>query len=154
MKLLKYWIQRADYSSRDGEPVNATDAVRVFTSHDWKEELALMVRLEAADSDYCPPGIGFVDPDGPVLHICPGADGTAMVHVSGRAGTRKMLGFIPWTTDPPHHTGESVDTATVINLIQLFFAGQHDSVLETFRGTLDLACALMLELPVHGPRRH
>jgi hypothetical protein len=35
------------------------------------------------------------------------------------------------TTDPPRHTRESIDTATVVKVIQLFFAGQHDNVLET-----------------------
>ena len=61
MKLIPYWIQRADFSATDYSAVEVDDAVRAFEGHDWRRELGLYSELESARADCCPPGIGFVD---------------------------------------------------------------------------------------------
>ncbi len=46
MKSLSYWIQRADFSATDYEPVDASAAVRAFATHDWAEEMNLLSMLD------------------------------------------------------------------------------------------------------------
>ena len=79
MTRLPYWIQRADLSATDHEPVDAATAIHIVQSHDWRAELQLEQERRASALDSCPPGIGFVN-RGRILHICPGSDGTALVH--------------------------------------------------------------------------
>ena len=67
--LLPYWIQQADYSATDHDPVDLTRAIHTVQSHDWQAELQLGQEREAAGWESCPPGIGFVG-DGRILHIC------------------------------------------------------------------------------------
>ena len=74
---LPYWIQRADYSATDFEPVSLPAAQALLRDHDWKAERSYQKSLEDSDEDQCPPGIGFVGDNGRVLHICPEEDGSA-----------------------------------------------------------------------------
>ena len=127
MRSLEYWIQRADLSAVDYPAISVTDAVRIFTTHDWDEELKFLSEREETGSEYCPPRIGFVDPSGPVLHVCPTADGRAMVHYHA-ATTRKLLGFIP-TGRSTIHTKQGVGRSDVVELIHSFFEGRHDWLL-------------------------
>ena len=62
MKSLAYWIQRADFSATDHEPTDVATALRAFDAHPWHDELNLQSELENGGREYCPPGIGFVDP--------------------------------------------------------------------------------------------
>jgi hypothetical protein len=94
MKSLRYWIQRADFSATDHGPVDVAAALRTFATHPWQDELDLLAQLEATGTEYCTPGIGFVDPDGPILHLCPTIDGRALVHYHTGA-TRKAFGVLP-----------------------------------------------------------
>ncbi len=114
MKSLPYWIQRADFATTDHDPVDVATALRVFDAHPWPDELAFESELEAGGHDYCPPGIGFVDPDGPILHLCPSADGHALVHYHVGSSVRSRAGVL---------RGEAVE------LIHQFFHGQHDWIL-------------------------
>lgn len=123
---MPYWIQSADLSAVDYSPVDMAAAIRAFRDHDWDEELRLLKDLESRGEDCCLSGIGFVDPDGPILHVCPSRDGCAMVHYHAN-GTHKVFGIIP-TLQPMVHTREEVDRAEVLHLIQLFFEGRHDWV--------------------------
>ncbi len=116
MKTLPYWIQRADFSATDHPPVDVSTAIRVFGEHPWHEELTLQSELENQGLDYCPPGIGFMDPGGPILHVCPSANGGALVHYH-TAGTKV-------------HTREGVLRGDVVELIHYFFHGQHDWILQ------------------------
>jgi hypothetical protein len=74
-----YWIQQADLSATDYDPVDVEAALQIVRSHDWSGELTLQKEREAAGQETCPPGIGFVC-GGRILHICPASDGTALVH--------------------------------------------------------------------------
>jgi hypothetical protein len=116
MKSLPYWIQRADFSATDHDAVDVAGALRAFDAHPWHEELKLQSELEHEGREYCPPGMGLVDPDGPILHVCPTADGRAMVHYHP-----KPRGA---------HTREGMLRGDVIELIHYFFHGHHDWILQ------------------------
>ena len=124
MKLLPYWIQRANFSSTDFEPVDVNGALRAFTTHDWNAELDFLSELEASASESCPPGIGFVAPTGAILHVCPGPDGRALVHYHART-TSKVLGIFPVSRSEVH-TRDSVERSEVSQMIHSFFEGRHD----------------------------
>jgi hypothetical protein len=127
MRLLPYWIQRADFSSTDFEPVDVNGALRAFMTHDWSEELDFLSELEASASESCPPGIGFVAPTGAILHVCPSSDGRALVQYHAET-TRTVLGFIPMPRSEIH-TKEGVERSDVGEMIHSFFEGRHDWLL-------------------------
>ena len=83
-KAIPYWIQRADCSATDYGPVEVTKGVRPFETHDWRRELDLYSELESSGTDCCPPGIGFVDSGGDILHICPSENGRLATALSRR----------------------------------------------------------------------
>jgi hypothetical protein len=124
IKSLKCWIQHADFSATDNEPVDASAAVRAFTTHDWAEETNLLSTLEKAGKGFCPPGIGFVYPAGPILHVCPSVDGSATVHYHDNI-TRKFLGIVPLRQSTVH-TKRDVSRSDVAELITYFFEGRND----------------------------
>jgi hypothetical protein len=74
---MPYWIQRADYSSTDFDPMTLRGARVILSTHDWPAELSYARSLEQAGTDMCPPGVGFVPGAGRVLHICPREEGSA-----------------------------------------------------------------------------
>lgn len=80
MGKIRYWLQRADYTSTEYDAVDAATAVRILDLHDWRAELEFEREREAAGLETCPPGIGFVADANRFLHICPGRDATALVH--------------------------------------------------------------------------
>ena len=125
MKSLGYWIQRADFSATDHEPTDVATALRAFDAHSWHDELNLQSELENGGREYCPPGIGFVDPDGHMLHVCPTADGRALVHYHSKSA----FGVIRRAA-PPVQTREGMLRADVVELIHYFFQGQHDWILK------------------------
>ena len=126
MTALAYWIQRADFSTTDYDPVDVASALRALDAHPWQDEWKLQGELENGGGEYCPPGIGFVDPDGPFLHVCPGAGGRYLVHFHAKTAFSLLR---PFTTTV--HTGEDLRRADVGELIQHFFQGQHARIRET-----------------------
>jgi hypothetical protein len=124
MALLPYWIQRADFSASDHEAVTSEGALEVLRNHSWEAEARLQAELEAAGKECCPPGIGFLAPDGPILHICPTSDGTSMVHFHATRA-RGLLDVLR-SSRAAIHTKLGVEQAEVVELIQWFFAGRHD----------------------------
>jgi hypothetical protein len=128
MMLLAYWIQRADFTATDHDPVDAGGAVRAFDVHPWQEEWNLQATLESEGSDYCPPGMGLVHPDGQILHVCPTVDGRALVHYHC-APTFRGIAALEAVT----HTREGMLRAEAIELIHDFFHGQHDWILMKLR---------------------
>lgn len=123
MTSLPYWIQRADFSATDHEPVDEATALRALETHPWQDELNLQSALENERREYCPPGIGLRDPDGRLLHVCPAADGRALVHYHHpKPGVRGLFQEVV-------HTREGMLRADVVELIHCFFHGRHDSIL-------------------------
>lgn len=112
MTRLPYWIQRADFSATDHDPVDATTAIHIVQSHDWPRELQLEEERKASGLDRCPPGIGFMNGDR-ILHICPAANGTAMVHYHGGVRGVDVL------------TNPRLPLTDVPDYIQRFYADDH-----------------------------
>ena len=130
MRILPYWIQRADFSSSDFGPVDVTGAIRAFTMHDWHVELDFQSQLEIRGDDCCPPGIGYHDTNGSILHVCPDSEEAALVHYHAETVTR-LFGFIP-TRRSAVRTKNHVEQSQVLRLIELFFNGQHEDLLRIF----------------------
>ncbi len=128
MRPIHYWIQRADFSATEHEPVEAPDGLHAFQSHDWQQEFDLLSQLESAGRECCPPGIGFVDRDGSILHVCPSADGYATVHYHFTT-TRKILGFIP-VSGPALQPKQGVHRSEVLGLIGLIYERRKNDLLQ------------------------
>jgi hypothetical protein len=128
MAAIAYWIQRANFATTEHGPVDATEAVRVFESHDWHRELNDYIELERAGAECCPPGIGFVAPNGEILHICPDAHQNAVVHYHLNAPST-ILGIIPVQV-PRVETREGIHRARVTEMIDYFFEGRRDAILQ------------------------
>lgn len=79
MEEIPYWIQRSDFSSTDFPAVDAESAIGILQSHDWQAELEFERARNESGLESCPPGIGLVAGDGRVLHLCPWANGSALV---------------------------------------------------------------------------
>ncbi len=129
MTTLEYWIQRADFSTTDFPPVDVAGALRALDAHHWPNEWKLQAELENAGEEYCPPGIGFVDPDGPFLHVCPSAGGRYLVHFHAKTAFSLLR---PSATTV--HTGENLSRADVGELIKHFFHGEHARVFQALDG--------------------
>jgi hypothetical protein len=127
--VVSYWIQRADFSSSEHGPVPIDEAVRAYQEHDWSAETRFEHQLQAAGTEHCSPGIGFVAAPGHSLHVCPSAD-DALVHYHFDE-SRKFLGLLPFTR-ARLLSAFSVPLSEVPDLIRLFASGQ----LESLRGRL------------------
>jgi hypothetical protein len=59
-----YWIQHADFTSTDYEPVDSISAELALRKHDWATARAFMRALRRSEGwnsgEFCLPGIGFV----------------------------------------------------------------------------------------------
>jgi len=80
---------RADFSSTEFPPATRAEAVVALRTHDWASELQLMRELEAAEQEFCMPGIGITRGNGCFLHICPNHDGTAMRFYAGEGNLQR-----------------------------------------------------------------
>ena len=78
--VIKYWLQRADYTSTDHDPVDVETAIRVVQSHDWSAEVAFERERLSAEFEACPAGVGFFTDSDRILHICPDGSGSALVY--------------------------------------------------------------------------
>ena len=125
MTSLGYWIQRADLTTTDYDPVDVAGALRALDAHPWLDELTLQTELENAGGEYCPPGIGFVDPDGPFLHVCPVPEGRYLVHYHAKSAFSILRPFATTV-----HSREDLLRTDVVELIQYFFSGQHARIRE------------------------
>jgi len=125
--LIPYWIQRADFSATEHEPVDVAAAQALLESHDWDAELALRDALEAAGDDVCDPGIGFLRADGEVLHLCPTPGDRACVHYHYRVKQR-VLGLLPITR---HAVRSKLDVprSALPHLVERWFAADHAALL-------------------------
>ena len=91
--MVKFWIQKADFSSQDPEQIDLQEALRKFKAHTWEEELELRNKLESEGKEFCPPGIGFIS-DGHILHILP-ATKEYSDYLFHYPEVKKLLGIIP-----------------------------------------------------------
>jgi hypothetical protein len=135
---LPYWIQRADFTSTDFEPVDLVEVEAILRDHDWRGELQLLKSLQEESEDCCPPSIGINGADA-ILQLCPSADRTADCYLVMEASPHAIA------------RGERVSTTTILvtdpeavryirngslllqyRLLQLHFRPDHDALLYLF----------------------
>ena len=131
---MTYWIQRADYTSADLDPVSLTEALRVLREHDWNAEFDYEKVLKASAKDNCPPGIGFVADADHCLHICPRSDGMAECYFIGPRSLSDLAGI--W--DRHNASRHEQD-----RLLELFFRADYTTLLQGFNPPPDISCRIL-----------
>jgi len=117
--LIPYWIQRADLSSTEHNPVDADHAVNAFLRYDWDAEERLF-ELDKRHEDNCPAGFGFFADDGRRLHVCLDSKDRFFFLYNYRT---KALGLIPYGKSVG---SEKMSTAEAAEAIRRFFDGDHE----------------------------
>jgi hypothetical protein len=128
MCTIPYWIQRADFTATEHDPIDSVSAVELLNVHDWRSEWRLLREREAAGLETCPPGVGFTAAPGRILHVCPGDDGRALVHYHF-AEPRRWLGFIPGGANIVQ-TNSAVLSAQVPEFVRRFYDDDHAWLIE------------------------
>jgi hypothetical protein len=112
-----YWVQRADLSARDYDPISLVDAEIALRFHNWQLELAYWRSLiEKEAEDECPPGIGFWMGEGGdwcLLHICPNENGTA---------------DCSFTQNDAMFCADDLEELAQLRLLQLFFRSDYEQM--------------------------
>ena len=122
--MIPYWIQHADFSSDDFDPVDYRQATVVIQAYDWTTELRNQADREAAGEEACDSGVGFVAPEGRILHICPGPGGQCYFHYHFTE-SRKILGLIP-ASSQSIRSAFDVPVSDIPDVIYRFFNSDHD----------------------------
>ena len=120
MTTLAYWIQRADFTTTDYDPVDVAGALRALDAHPWHDELKFQTELESAGGNTARlESASSIRTD----HSCTCAP-PPMVDISCTSTRRQPVSVLrPFATTV--HTGEGMLRADVGELIQHFFDGQH-----------------------------
>jgi hypothetical protein len=118
--VMKVWLQHADFSE-DEFQLDRESALQMFRDTDWLSELAAEDELVRNGDDSCPPGLGMVDTDERILHICPSVSG-ALVHFHDR---QKFLGFV---SRQKSITLENVRPDRIERFIGAFFDQEWDLI--------------------------
>ena len=123
MRMIWYWIQRADFAATEHEPIDVVGAVELVRSHDWPSEWRLLTERAAGGLETCPPGIGFTAKPGWILHLCCGEDGRALVnyHFTQR---ERWLGLIPHDAEVVR-TNPAVESSHLPEFVRRFFDDDH-----------------------------
>ena len=123
MRMIPYWIQRADFVATEHGGVDCVRAFEIFKTHNWQEEQRLLKEREAAGQETCPPGVGFTAAPGHILHICPGENGSALVHYHFLE-PRRRLGFIR-STAPTVRSNPAVPFSDIAEFLRRFYDDDH-----------------------------
>ncbi len=130
--MIGYWIQRHDYSSDDVGESNLAQTIKAFNDFDWEFELSLF--QENTDDKDCPPGIGINNgkpldkKGGLLLHICL-IDKQNVFFSFHYQKLSSIFGINIGTSAKVHHVAE-YPRNKVSNLIEQFYAGEHDQILD------------------------
>jgi hypothetical protein len=140
---LRYWIQQADFTAKDYDPVDLIEAERLLTDYNWGKARAFMRSLAQArgvdSGEYCEPGIGFVTDAGRLLHICPREEGEALCmylllsDVLERRGLEAINVGRSWG-------GSGLSLLHQFRALQLLYRGDYDGVIRLVEDKL-----------LHGP---
>lgn len=130
--MIGYWIQRHDYSSETVNESSLVETIRAYSKFDWESEISKFQKnVEGKD---CPPGIGInngksLDQEGSfLLHICPfDTDDTFFNY-----HYQKPLSFLGLKlgSDSEIHHVAIYPRDKITKLIEIFYAGTHQKILE------------------------
>jgi hypothetical protein len=118
---IRYWIQRADFSSTEFPPARFRRGLAALQRHDWAAERRYEQERAEAEEETCPPGIGFVYAEGSVLHISPSGFGGAQCFFLREDGI----------LDVPY-----ANPAQQRRLLRLFYGGRHRLLARLFQSNL------------------
>ena len=122
--MIKYWIQKSDYSSEEWDNVSKIDILEAFRSFDWAAELD---KFDIDDHENnCPCGIG-IDINEVLLHICPNDKESVFINYH-YVKHGKILGLIPSTKNAIHYV-EQIPISMVESLINSHFSGKKEDIL-------------------------
>ncbi|MGI9627408.1 MAG: hypothetical protein ACR2QM_11280 [Longimicrobiales bacterium] len=116
-------------SSEDLGALSKSQAVERFEEYDWGTELTWLGELEFAGAQRCPPGMGLVDTDPRILHLCPLSQTLLRAHYHFPA--RKGLGR--WFGSRDTLTVESAPMEIAEDLILAFYRRRHEEFLAEVR---------------------
>jgi hypothetical protein len=128
MRTVSCWIQRADFTASDHLARDAVGATDLLRNHDWTGEWRLAKEREAEGLETCPPGVGFTNGEGGILHVCPNDTGRAMVHYHFRE-QRRWLGLVPHSALVTR-TNPAVDWSQLPEFVRRFYGGDHTWLVE------------------------
>lgn len=129
---MRCWVQESDFESSEFEVGSAREALQAFESHDWTSSLARQTKRESEGLETCPPGIGFVAPDGRILHLCPTSGDVAIIHYHYIVSD-KLLGLVPRRRQETV-TAEAFPRRQVGELLREFFRTNHEWLISNVRG--------------------
>jgi|GEM_PF-6916205 len=126
----KFWIQSANFKSKNFEPVDFNTAKMVLLSHNWALELLYYEEMSMREEENCLPGIGFeVDELEHILHICPLDEEEALCFYM-RDSQRKTDSSLEWVAD-------KASIKMQIRLLELFFAEKYDELIQLCDGKVE-----------------
>jgi hypothetical protein len=123
MRTISYWIQRADFTATEEVAIDHVGAVELLSSHIWRSEWRLLSERETAGLETCPPGVGFTDARGGILHVCRADEGHAVVHYHFTE-PRRWLGLIS-TNAAVVRTNSVVESSQLPEFVRRFYEGDH-----------------------------
>ncbi|SOE52051.1 hypothetical protein [Orrella dioscoreae] len=133
MQAFTYWIQHADFTTTDGQPVTVEAAIQAFSSHDWALELSTAKGLHAAGSgEVCPPGIGFhpvEEGSDLLLHIKPVSWDKADVDYQFPEQRKRLFGLVSPMLVIASMTATGFPIERAAEAIRLFMAARHPELL-------------------------
>lgn len=118
-----YWIQGPDFNANDYDAVDVNGAIAVFKGNNWTEVEKARDLRENKDDEYCDPGIGIVPGDGRILHIALNKGNEFYIHYHFKK--EGLFG-----TSDKTASKMSTDIADIPYFIELFFSGDHDSLIK------------------------
>lgn len=128
MKNVKTWIQHSDLKVENLEPHDCQRLLELFKAHPWEAEQTLYVRLEQANDECCPAGIGVNKLTGELLHICQESSGQFFLFVEAVKKT-KFLGLFPGKRTL-YWSPKNLSVTDVLGVIESFYAMNSDEFVE------------------------
>lgn len=130
----KFWIQSADFQSKNFESVNLDSAKVVLLSHNWDLERLNCKGMDHKEENYCNPNIGFdADNFEHVLQICPFDEDEAICFYT-RVDQGEIDRPIEWIVD-------KASVQIQIRLLELFFDEEYEALVELCDGKVEMQCS-------------
>ncbi|WP_136080448.1 hypothetical protein [Pontiella desulfatans] len=122
---MKMWIQQHDFTSEEVDGATKEQAKKALATFDWQSEI---LKEKESKEETCPSGLGLISDSNEILHICPRASESCLVHYH-YSTQKKLLGFIPVKNQGSHFV-ESCSIAKAMDLIDHHFDGNQEEILK------------------------